>query len=119
MSLMFSALWRPVKPSGLNRLNKITALLMFLETFASYFLYRLIITAIKGFFLSEKEDILSGRSWRGCTRARHAAPPHSSATRAAGYPKTKPSSLHPSACAYDCRAAPPPGNLEHVTDTHK
>lgn len=59
--------------------------------------------------------ILLGRSWCGCTHARRGALTHSSEAKAAGSPGTMPSSLHLSACAYGCRAAPPPGNLEHET----
>ncbi len=62
--------------------------------------------------------ILSGRSWFGCIHARHGGLSLSSGARAAGNPRTKPSSLHLSACACGCPAAPPPGNLEHATHTH-
>lgn len=68
-------------------------------------------------FFCEKKGILLGRSWCGCIYARHGALLRSSGAKAAGNPRTKPSSLHLSACAYDYQAATPPGNLEHVTHT--
>lgn len=80
--------------------------------------YRMNNHSHRGDFISEREGILLGRSLCGCTRVRHGAPSHSSGARAAGNPRTEPSSLHLSACAYDYPAAPPPGNLEHITHTH-
>ena len=78
--------------------------------------WRIIITVI--FLVGMKEDVLVGRSLCSCTHGRHAAPSHSSGAKAAGNPRTKPSSRHLSACACDCRAAPPPGNLGNASHTH-
>ena len=67
--------------------------------------------------MSQRGGIPLGRSLCGCRHARHGEPSHFSGAWAAGTPRTEPSSRHLSACACDCRAAPPPGSLEHITHT--
>lgn len=68
----------------------------------------------KSYYWPELVAIPSGRSLCGCTRARHGEPSPCPGAKAAGNPRTEPSSQHLSACACDCRAALLPGSLEHI-----
>lgn len=70
------------------------------------------------FFVREREDLLLGKFFYAGTLALRGSASQSSGAKAAGNPRTEPSSLHLSACAYDYQAAPPPGNLERITHTN-